>query len=73
MKIQISRLSLLAGGILSAAAPIGYSAERGFHESTLRCQDGTCCPEVGSTCVVGDYVRPDKYHKPSGRCQTPQT
>lgn len=72
MMKRIIRLPLLAVAIVSAAAPVGYSAERGLHESTLQCQDGTCCPEAGSTCVVGDYKRPDKYYKSSGSCQVNQ-
>lgn len=73
MNKRILRLPLLAAVVLSAAAPVGYSAELGLHESTLQCQDGTCCPEAGSTCVIGEYTRPDKYYKLSGRCQTSQT
>lgn len=68
MKRGTKRLSLLALVAFSTAAPVGYSAERGFHEPTLECQDGTCCPEAGSTCVVGDHKRPDKYYKTSGSC-----
>lgn len=53
---------------LAAAAPVTYAPDRGLHESTLECQDGTCCPEVGSTCIVGEYKRTDKFYKPAGSC-----
>ncbi len=29
---------------------------------------GTCCPEDGSTCVIGTYVRDDAYYKDAGSC-----
>lgn len=69
----LSRLALVSAASLSAAAPVSVSVERGLHESTLQCQDGTCCFEAGSTCIVGQWQRPDKYYKPSGSCQTNQT
>jgi hypothetical protein len=65
-------LTLLLVGLVTAA-PVSYSGERGLHEATLECQDGTCCPEAGSTCVVGQYQRPDKYYKSTGSCTTVQT
>jgi hypothetical protein len=64
----LSRVTLFSVVTISAAAPVAYSPHRGLHESTAECQDGTCCPEVGSTCVIGGYQRPDKYYKPSGSC-----
>lgn len=68
MQKLLRRLTLLSVVTLSAAAPVSYSPDRGLHEAMVACQDGTCCPEAGSTCVVGDHQRPDKYYKPSGSC-----
>jgi hypothetical protein len=64
----LRRLALLSVVTVSAAAPVTYSPDRGLHEATAECQDGTCCPEVGATCVVGEYQRADKFYKPSGSC-----
>lgn len=64
-------IALLSLVLVSAAAPVSYSPARGLHEATLACQDGTCCPELGSTCVIGEFQRPDKYYKESGSCTTP--
>ncbi|HEX6036799.1 hypothetical protein [Longimicrobium sp.] len=33
------------------------------------CQDGTCCPEEKSTCVVGTHAEPNYYYKPQGGCK----
>ncbi|HEX6373610.1 MAG TPA: hypothetical protein VF006_32085 [Longimicrobium sp.] len=68
MQKPLRRLALFSAITLSAAAPVTYSPDRGLHAATAECQDGTCCPEVGSTCVVGDHQRADKYYKPSGSC-----
>jgi hypothetical protein len=51
---------LLSGAVVAAASPITVE-EGGLRTRTAECQDGTCCPEVGSTCVVGEYQRSDKY------------
>lgn len=29
---------------------------------------GTCCPENGSDCVIGNYVKKDAYYKKEGPC-----
>lgn len=68
MPKPLFRLALFSMVTLAAAAPVTYSPGQGVHETVAECQDGTCCPEVGSTCVVGDHQRPDKYYKPSGSC-----
>ena len=53
--------------VLATAAPLSLS-EQGLRASEAQCQDGTCCPEPKSTCVVGSWERPDKYFKSSGSC-----
>lgn len=68
MQKILRSLALFSVATLSAAAPVTFSPGRGLHEATLECQDGTCCPELGSTCVVGELQRADRYYKPSGRC-----
>lgn len=30
---------------------------------------GTCCPEIGSSCVIGNYVRENAYYKSEGPCR----
>ncbi|WP_304040307.1 MULTISPECIES: hypothetical protein [Ignavibacterium] len=32
---------------------------------------GTCCPENGSDCVIGNIVRENKYYKKDGSCHGP--
>jgi len=61
------RAVLLCVPVLATAAPISLSG--GVLEvSEAECQDGTCCPEPKSTCIVGGYERADKYYKSSGSC-----
>lgn len=52
---------------MSAAAPLTVR-DGGIAVAIAECQDDTCCPEPGSTCIVGDYQRADKYYKSSGSC-----
>jgi len=53
--------------VLAASVPV-TAGSRGLHPAVAACQDGTCCPEEGSTCVVGTNQRPDKYYLSSGSC-----
>lgn len=58
-------------GILAASVPV-TAGPRGLQPAVAACQDGTCCPEEGSTCIVGDIQRPNKYYKSSGSCTDPK-
>lgn len=58
---------LVALAALAAAAPMSLTSE-GFSETRAECQDGTCCVEAGSTCIVGKWQRPDRYYLSSGSC-----
>ena len=55
--------AILAGVGPSSIGPHGPEV------AVAACQDGTCCPEEGSTCVVGTIARPNKYYKSSGSCK----
>jgi len=66
-----SRLPLLLFAALSAIAPVTIAPTGMLEKAELRCQDGTCCPEIGSFCVVGTYQRENKYYKPAGKCIDP--
>jgi hypothetical protein len=70
MRIPRIGVLVLATGALAASVPITADG-RGVRPTEAECQDGTCCPEAGSKCVVGDIVRPDKYYKSSGSCTDP--
>jgi hypothetical protein len=56
--------------ILAGSVPV-TTGPRGFQPAVAACQDGTCCPEMESTCVVGSVQRPNKYYKSSGSCTDP--
>jgi hypothetical protein len=55
---------------LAASVPV-TTGSRGLQPAVAACQDGTCYPEEGSTCVVGIVQRPNKYYKSSGSCTDP--
>jgi hypothetical protein len=61
---------IILPGVLAGSIPVATSL-RGLQSATAACQDGTCCPEQGSTCVVGNNQRPERYYKPSGSCTEP--
>jgi len=52
-----------------ALTPLAFTWERGVVENEACAQSGTCCPEAGSTCVIGNFSRADAYYKPSGSCK----
>lgn len=62
-----SRSILFFLPIVATAAPVSFSGE-GLAVTAAVCQDGTCCPDPKSTCVVGDRVRTGKYYKSEGSC-----
>ena len=61
------RALILCVPVLATAAPISFT-EQGLRAGEAQCQDGTCCPEPKSKCIVGSWTRPDKYFKSSGSC-----
>jgi hypothetical protein len=67
-KRLISRITLLSGAVLTASAPITADAG-GLRVQEAVCQDGTCCPEEKSTCVVGTHAEANYYYKPKGSCK----
>ena len=62
------RVVLLSGVVLTAAAPVTLDAD-GVRVREAACQDGTCCAEEKSTCVVGTHAEPNYYYKPQGSCK----
>ena len=60
---------LLAMASLGAFAPAAYTADEGVRLSEAKC--ATCCPEEGSTCIVGDKAASGYYYKASGSCTPP--
>lgn len=66
-KRLIRRTLLLSGAVLTASAPITADAD-GLRVQEAACQDGTCCPEEKSTCVVGTHAEANYYYKPKGSC-----
>ena len=69
MRHFLRPMVLLSGAVMAAASPITVE-EGALRTRTAQCQDGTCCPEEKSTCVVGDSQNPGYYYKPSGSCKT---
>lgn len=65
------RRTFLAGTLLLAVLPLGYTPGRGITTSRGSCQNGTCCPESGAICVVGDNQVKNYYYKDSGACKLP--
>jgi hypothetical protein len=53
--------------ILAASVPVTTDAH-GVRPAVAACQDGTCCPEEGSTCVVGTNQLANRYYLSSGSC-----
>ena len=65
------RRTFFAGILLMAALPLGYTPGRGITTTRGNCQNGTCCPELGAICVVGDIQVKNYYYKDSGSCKQP--
>ncbi len=61
----LAGLRTAAGGAVLLAA-VSSAALLVFAPTPTARQSCTCCPEVGSTCVIGDWVRADKYAKLGG-------
>jgi len=67
----LSRWPVVLLVLVASATPLTFSRGR-FIASTAACQDGTCCPEKSSICVVGTHQIDDKYYKPAGSCTDPK-
>ena len=62
---------LIASGL--AFTPFTISADGGVSASTASCQDGTCCPEESSICIIGGVRVFNSYDKGSaGPCGATQ-
>jgi hypothetical protein len=55
------------GTFLTASAPVTVSRD-GIQPQAAECQNGTCCPEEKSACVIGTNQVGDYYHKAVGPC-----
>lgn len=53
--------------------PVAFTPERGVVGNQACAQSGTCCPEPGSTCVIGTFSKADAYFKESGSCKADAT
>lgn len=58
----------LAIGATLAMAPVAYSPDRGLHENTATCQNGTCCGERESICGLNGTNFQHYYYKAEGPC-----
>ena len=63
-------LCALPGALALAALPASYAPGPGLRPAAAECQTGTCCAEPGSTCIIGSWLRPDKYAKLDGTACT---
>ncbi len=62
------RIVLVLSCVAATAAPVTLAPGGGVQPARAECQTGTCCPEDGSWCIIGDTQREDYYHKASGSC-----
>jgi len=67
----VIRRSALATAIGAVVLPLGYTPREGLSTSAAYCQNGTCCPEDGAFCIVGDIQVKNYYYKSSGTCKVP--
>jgi hypothetical protein len=67
-KSFVRKTALFAVTALTASVPVTADAG-GLHVQEAACQDGTCCPEDKSTCVVGTHAETGYYFKPQGSCK----
>ena len=63
----IPRILLLTGTVGAASSPVTIDSH-GFLVRAAACQNGSCCGEEKSTCVVGTHAEPNCYYKPHGSC-----
>lgn len=66
------RMVALAVAALGAFAPVAYSSDRGLITSSATCEDGTCCPEDKSLCIINGIISENSYDKGTeGSCKKP--
>ena len=65
------RRSIRVAAVGALVLPLGYTPRQGIATSAAYCQDGSCCPEDGAFCVVGDIQVKNYYYKASGSCKAP--
>lgn len=64
---RIVRITCLAAAL--SAMPLALSPDGGVRENQACAQNGTCCPEPESTCVIGSFSRANACYKAEGPCQ----
>lgn len=56
--------------VIGTILPIRSSAEGGLEVSEAACEDGTCCPELKSDCIINNILTQNSYAKLTGsRCK----
>lgn len=58
---------LLLAATVGAASPVTFGSS-GLRVQEAACQNGTCCGEEKSTCVIGTHAEANYYYKPHGSC-----
>jgi hypothetical protein len=61
-------LQIGSSATIVALSPLAFSLENGITEQAACAQNGTCCPESQSLCVVGGQLARDYYFKSEGSC-----
>ncbi|MEX1268956.1 MAG: hypothetical protein WEA56_08140 [Balneolaceae bacterium] len=71
-KIIIKIVSLFSFGLLMMfnITTIKNAPMLKVQINDVRADTGTCCSEIGSTCVIGDYVEHGAYYKKEGSCDS---
>ena len=62
------RILLLSVTAAAASSPVTIDAG-GLRIQEAACQDGTCCYEEKSTCVIGSHAESSYYYKPHSSCK----
>lgn len=65
-------MQVLSPVLLLVAAPLAFSPETGVRENEACAQNGTCCREIGATCVIGHYVQEHAFYRSEGSCRVNQ-
>lgn len=56
----------LAVPLVLTALPLAWSPSRGVETAAAACDDGTCCPQEGSDCIINGILTHDAYAKLGG-------
>lgn len=54
------RIAVVVIGALAGMSPVSLSTSAGLRVARA-CADGTCCPEVGSDCIINGILTQDAY------------